>query len=271
MFERLRISLFLMLIVTAGACLHPQRAEAQEAAQEPIAVTPSAANREVRNYRVNVVVKGKMPTPGSDTPADLDLVYSLTIQHKYGRREKDGLLPLEVSVTNADVTVSGQRLAVLPNTFPKLTVLLDGDWRVTDVFGLVGYSNTVPGINYGNLIVLFFLPDGAKPHAIGEKWNSIVKFAPYKETYNIASVLKSTQEIDGVKAVAARQEIAWLPSQQPGRPAATTSAVVESVFAITDGRLLKSDVDCDIVFGTAASAPTRANVKIDIAPIKPTL
>ena len=255
------------LIVLAVAC-------SVAAAQDRVTVATSVKPNEVRSYKVVVTIKGKMPARGSAQPMDLDARYALSLRHKYGRREGDGLMPLEVSVTEGKLTSDGQSLGVTSGMFPKITYLLQRDWQPSAVFGINGtrYEKSIPGINYVNMIVLFYLYGGDTPHAVGEKWNAQVKLPFYKETYNFTNTLKALEQVNSVDAATVHQKIAWTVGKQAGSPPATVTATAESSFAIADGKLIKSRAQSEVLFtddtaGESGQEPktSRANISIDIS------
>lgn len=270
--SRMIMPLTVCLLVALGALSFAQEQPPADSSSDKITVPLTAAPRETRSYKVNVDVKGKLLVEDSDQPVDLDALYALKIAHKYGRREPDGFLPLEISVIEADLTANGQKLSVTPTAFPKLTLLLGRDWQTREFFGIAGtrYAVRTPGINYANLFILFYPYGADKPRAIGETWQEKVKLAGLDETYQIALTLKSVEKIDGVEAAVVREEITWLPAEPAGSVVTTTRAAAESFFALANGKLLKSHAECEVRFakkdaGGQEQAASRANIKVDIA------
>ena len=256
--------------------------EAQPASPEPekIAVTMSVRPQETREYKVDAVVKGKIVVPDSPELRDVDAAFSLKIRHQYGRRENDGLLPLDISLLEGQFTAQDQKIEITPSLYPKLTVLIDREWRINDIFGLPSaeISQTLPGINYGNHIILFFPLGLAQPRAPGETWEWTVNIPNYGESYKFANTLKGVEDVNGVKAAVLRQEITRLPKEDVQTAAASMKATAESAFSLSEGKLLKSHVECEVSFPTSKSdAKTtskqdlpspRANIKIDISLVK---
>jgi len=272
---KITFALTLVFIVIMAAL--PATAEEQAkpvVTEQKVAVHTDVQPKEARDYKIDVNIKGRMPVIDSPEPVSLDAIYSLKIRHTYGKREDDGLMPLEIAVTNMETTVDGQKLTVAPS-FPKLTLLIDRQWKVENLFGTAGtrYADPVPGINYVNLITLFYLPDGDKPHAIGESWKTRIKLPGLADVYNFTSTIKSTGELDGVKTATVHQDIVWDPQKLEGDVTAATKAAVDSVFALDTGKLLKSHADCQIVFTSSAnktnsqqeSKPQQANIQVDIS------
>jgi hypothetical protein len=89
------------------------------------------------------------------------------------------------------------------------------------------------------MIILFYLPDGDKGHAIGDTWESKVALPNERETYRISSTLKAVETLDGANAAVIEQIISREDDSEP-------KISVESRFAVDDGRLLKSRVSYTI-------------------------
>lgn len=242
-----------------------------EAAKESVAVRTSVRDTETRDYKVTATVKGKLVAEGK--PTDIDAVFSYKIRHRYIKRDGDGLMPMEISLVEGEIAADGQKLTITPSLYPKLTVLLDKEWRITDIFGMPDshLAQTLPGINYGNLIVLFYLPDGAEPRAVGDAWDSTVPLKAYGETFRFTNKIKSVETVNGTKAAVVRQEITSAP-----RAGGNMKATAESAFSVEGGKLLRSRIECDVFSAPADGssavqqelASPSANIKIDIAPIR---
>lgn len=267
--RRLGCALVLLCLLAAGAVWADETPQA-------VTVNVSAAAREVREFKVDAAIKGKIPLGGTKAE-DLEATFGYKIRHRYMRREGDGELPMEVSLMEGEFVTAGQKLTITPGLYPKLTVLFDKDWKITDVFGMTDaqLAQALPGINYSNLIMLFYLPEGNKPHAVGDKWESTLKLVSYGDTYRILTTLKGVETIGGVSAAVVRQEIERLP--RPDVPQTTTmKAIADTAFAIDNGRLLKSHVECQVASKPEAKdkpaqsgqdpPPLSANIKIDIVP-----
>jgi len=229
-----------------------------------VVVNTSVQPHEVRDYKVTAVVKGKLPLePGQ--PTDIDAVFSYKIRHRYLRREGDGLLPLEISLLQGEVTAQEQKLALAPDLYPKLTLLIDKSWKITDIFGLPDpqLMQMLPGINYSNLIILFYLPGGNVPRQVGSSWESMVTLPSLGHTYKFVNNLKDVQIVGNIKAAVVKQEITRVPSSADKNTPITMKASAESMFSLADGKLLKSHVECDVADkqGTTQSA---ASIKIDV-------
>lgn len=267
--RRLSILTLALAVAAVSGWAADDEPAGQEKHPDTVSIPTSAAPREVRDYTVSYDIKGKNP---GNWLVDTTVTYN--IRHSYGRREGDGLLPMEVSLISGHLLAGGQKIEIAPGVYPKLTVLLDRDWKTTDIFG--AESRTVQnlrGLNYGNLIVLFYLAGGEKPHGIDESWQSRVKLPALGETFDFTNTIKGVETIDGTRAARVLQEI---------RPAADESAVsrhwqkcsAESYFSLEDGKLLKSHVECEVKLPSPSSPPgaspdVPAIVKIDINRLKP--
>lgn len=273
--KTLRVAFLLIPVamLLAAAWAWAEEPAAQPApAVEKASVSVSISPNEVRNYKVAVHMTGRMPGEDSAKPVDVDADYSMKLEHKYGRRENDGLLPLEISATQAEATVAGEKLALPLTDFPKLTLLIDRSWKVANLFGLAGtrYAGQVPGLNYSNLVMLFFVPDGATPHAIGESWTSKIKLPGISDECSVTTTLKSLGEKDGTKTVTVAQEYVWPQQTLANGNLVNSRATVQSVLALDTGKLLTSHAECSMNFATSASAKQdtsqyHANNKIDIS------
>ncbi len=238
---------------------------------EKITIRSSAKPTETRRYKVTVDIKGKMPVRGSAEPADLDTTYTLHLQHKYGRWDRDGLRPLEIHVTSGEAASGGQRLTVTPTMFPKITVLLKRDWSVSSLFGITGtrYEKSIPGINYVNMVLLFHLLGGDTPHAIGETWTAQTVLPTYNERYKFKNTITSLTNLDGQPAALVHQTITWTPRQEQDVPGSTVQASADSTFAIADGKLLKCKAQSQVLFRASEqdSQTHRANITIEISAV----
>lgn len=266
-------------------------ATAPEATGQTVTIKKSIPPLETLDYKVDAEVKGKAPS-GAGIPSDINAAFSYKIRHRYGRRESDGVLRLEISLLEGELKMyleqeNGppieQKIAITPSLNPKLTVLLDRDWRITDIFGATEaqIAGSLPGINYNNLVMLFSVPDCGKPRRIGETWESVVSLPSYGEHYKFLNTLKATQVVDRANAALVHQEITRIPKIDTP-PTATMKATAETWFGIDTGQLLKSHVECEIVNQQSASAsagpdspasqqdqaPSRANITINILPAR---
>jgi len=263
--------------------------------QKQLCLKTAVAPGEIRDYLIEAVIKGKTPSPDGAEPVDLDTAFRLNVRHRYSRREGDGLLPLEISLVDGRMTVEvevegkkqPQTLQITPSIYPRLTVLIDRDWRITDIFGVSAdrMSKSFPGIRYDNHIILFYPQGLAEPRAVGEKWESSLKIPALNETYSFTNTLVGERIIDGIRAAVLRQEITRSAREDVQGVSTSMKAAAESTFAIDGGKLLRSHVDCDVIFsakrppssGAGKDEPAskqdrtycRANIKIDISPVKP--
>lgn len=230
---------------------------------DQVVVNTSVQPHEVRDYKVTAVVKGKLPLE-SGSPTDIDATFSYKIRHRYLRREGDGLLPLEISLLQGEVIAQEQKLSLAPDLYPKLTLLIDKDWKITDIFGLPDpqLMRMLPGINYSNLIILFYLSGGNVPRSIGSVWEAMVMLPSLGHTYKFVNTLKDVQTIGNIKAAMVKQEITRVPSADESAPM-SMKASAESVFSLAEGKLLKSHVECEVA-GKQDATQFAANIKIDV-------
>ena len=270
--KQMRICIAIIWVVAGASILRtaagddagvPPASSAQE-----ITIKTCAAPNEKRDYNVDEVITGKMPVVDEPKPVDVDATLAVKIRHSYSPMGADNVQAMDMSLVEGHLTVQGQKLDVTPSLYPTLTILFDKDGRVTQVFGLPGSrpASSAPGISYSNMIMLFQWPGGSQARAVGQKWQSQVKAPGLDGTYDFANTLKRVDDIDGEKVAVVDQEISWDPKTSAGAARATT----ESSFAISDGKLVKSHVDCVVTFGKKSGGgqeetPPRANIKIDIS------
>ena len=174
----------------------------------------------MRTYKIDAAINGKMLVPDVKDPLDLDITFTFKLQQKFGKRETDGMMPLDINMLEGQITSQGQKLDVAGNLYPQLTALLDKNWRINDIFGASDSQLTqkLPGINYGNMTMLFFLQGADQPHAVGDSWNTKVKIPSAGESYSFVNTIKGVQEIDGVKAALVDQQISRDSKAMPGPP-----------------------------------------------------
>lgn len=251
MISRIMVAISVCLV----AALAPIQARADEPTQQtgtieritiPVKIEPG----ELRVYDVTVKMSGRMPAADKAQPVDFDATYAIQLQHQYGRREADGLLPLEISARKAEATIGGQKLSLLGASFPKLTLLLDRSYRIDSAFGLPDpkSGNNMLGLNYVNLIVLFFVPDGDQPHPIGDDstssgWASKVKMPGAKDKIDVVTSIKSVGVEKGVKTVTVHQVWGWYAQKMADGSPAYTRFTVDSTFEMETGKLLRSHAE----------------------------
>lgn len=256
-------------LLGAGAVAWAEEPAAKPAPAEKIVIVVKVEPNEVRNYKVSVLMKGHTAPEPSAKPVDVEATYSIKIQHKYARRGDDGLLPLEIVSSDAEATMGDQKLSLPATEFPKITMLIDRSWKITSTFGISGtrYSGQSPGLNYGNLIVLFYVPEVDKPHAVGESWPSKVKLPGLPDECAVTNTLKSVDS--KANTVIIHQDYVWTGQKPDNGATANSKAAVDSTFALDTGKLLKSHSECQVLFQKSASAQQestgeQANTKIDI-------
>jgi hypothetical protein len=267
---------YLLLLIAAAMLCAGVEAWAEEstpkpAAAEKITVVMKVEPNEVRNYKLSVQMKGHTAPDPSAKPIDVEATYSMQMQHKYGRREGDGLLPLEIVALDVQATVDGEKFALPATEFPKLTLLIDHSWKIDSTFGLAGtrYAGQSPGLNYANLVMLFFIPNVDKPHAISESWQRKLKVPGFPDECSVTTTFKSVDSKDGAKTVNVHQDYVWTGQKVENGAIANSKAAVDSVLSLDTGKLLSSHAECKVLFQKSASAQQdstgeQANTKIDM-------
>jgi len=233
----------------------------------PTVVQPN----ELRSYKVSVAIKGCVGVMDSN-PLLVDAVNTMRVQHQYGKREGDGLLMLDISALDVQVTINGEKVPTSPDQYPKLTLLLDKSWKVNKIFGIdsVRDAGQVPGLGYANLILLFSIPDADKPHAIGESWISKVKLPGKSDEVTIKSTIKSVVETGGAKTASVHQDYDWGEQKLDAGRSVKSAAAVDSTFDLASGKLLKSHAECQLSFSEPTQAKPenrqyKATSKIDVS------
>ncbi|MCE5323928.1 hypothetical protein LLG46_11515 [bacterium] len=212
------------LVLGFGAHLY-----AADEAQK-VVVNTNIVSGTQRIYDVVLTVKGATET-----------VLTMKIRHRYIDRSDDGVMLMEASLEHGTLRSGGQELFVSPSIYPKLTIMLDPGYHIKDIFGSIstGEQSNASCINYSNMIVLFYLPDGDKWHTVGESWESSVSLPTAGETFNIVNTLKGVETVGAENIAVVDQKIS--------RVSAHSSAVsVESRFRCGDGKLLESHVLCAV-------------------------
>jgi hypothetical protein len=181
----------------------------------------------------------------------------MKIRHRFVDRSDDGVTFLESSFDTGSLYMGDQKLYVSPSTYPKLTVLLDRNYRITDIFGSMtrGGQSNAACIGYSSLPVLFFMPDGQKQHSIGDSWESALSLPTMGESLKIVNTLKGIEAADGESIAVVGQQISRTDSP-------LSNASVVSRFVSDDGLLLNSHVSCTVP--DAAESKSVKNITIDI-------
>jgi hypothetical protein len=219
-----------------------------EPATEPITIVASAKTAEVRDYKVAFQLK-------SAEGADLASM-AFKIRQTFGARQGENLLAMEVSLLDGQIVTQGQTLQITPSIYPKLTVLLDSHFRITDILGTSSsrFSQGAPGINYGNLPILFFPAGSDTPRTIGDSWQGNVKLPALGQEFQIVNTLKGLEALDGVEAAKLAQQITSAPIRT-GLVDSHMKCTAESYFAVDNGRLLKSHTECEVDLPPDDTAP----------------
>lgn len=265
-FAKFALCQILLLSVGVSTFAADSTAPVPSSDTEKVVVTTSINAKEVREYKVAASIKGKMLLPDLKDPLDLDVAVSYKIRHKYSTRDNDGLLPLEISMLEGEITTQGEKLSMSSNLYPKLTVLSDRNWRFDGLFGVSKeqHARGLPGFSYNNLIILFYLYDGEQPHIVGDKWESNIKLPGYGDAYKFTTTLKCIEEIDGMQAASVHQDITWKIMGADDKQLATANATADSSFAIANGKLIKSHIECQVVPVKQEDSANTVNTKIDI-------
>lgn len=274
---------FCYILVAVLVVLCPEIALGGESSDQEtkLAIRYGFTPREVRDYNLDVSVEGKAITPESTNPVDLHATFHLEVRHRYGRREGDGLLPIEITLLKGQASADGGRLEIASSLYPKLTILVDREWRINDILGMPEerIAQTLPGINYANHIILFYLPGADQPRSPGSEWSYTLRIPTLGESYEFTNSIVRQENVNGVRSAVVKQNIRRIAETGKSRPRAEFKASAESTFAVEGGRLIKSHVECEITFDSAGSVlsegtsgqkstASRLSVKIDISPIK---
>lgn len=264
-----------MLVTVAGICAAVE--VNPKLAADKVTVKLSAADNELRDYRASVAIKGSMVNPDTKQPMSIDSSMAFKLRHKYIKREGNGFFPMEISLLEGEVTMADQTLRISPSIYPKLTVLLDKEFRVDDI---LGYGNTapgaLPGINYGNMAMLFHVPGLNQTRSVGEIWESQVSLPHLKEAYTVKNTLLAVSKPGDVPAtVTVRQDYTRVPMPKSTAPIPSMRATVESTFLQENGKMMKSHIDCLVipvqpqVSDPKTAAPNhRATINMDVSLIK---
>lgn len=273
----------LMVPALLAACLGASGVEPvppTDSTKKTVTVVTSATSGEVRDYKMDFSVKGKQTGT-----ADVSAAATFKIRHSYSRNRGEELLPMEISLQKGQIITQGQALEITPALYPKLTVLLENPWQINDVLGAAGsrFAEGMPGINYGNHIVLFYLIDGDKPHAVGDSWGTKIRLPSLGQAYDVVNTMKGVETIDGIEGAKVTQQITRAP-QGPGIPHSNMKCSIQSWFALKNGKLLKSHAECEVELppdetvpsppvgknqpASKAATPEKTTMKIDIALVK---
>lgn len=268
------VSLTILAIIASAASVGAEEpTPPSDTNAKTYTIVTSAAASEVRDYSIDFKLAGNQANAAIPSAT-----VSLKIRHLYSRRVGDDLLPMEISLQQGTILTQQQALDITPSLYPRLSVLIDNRWRVADVLGAAGsrFAQGTPGLNYGNLIIVFYLVDGDKPRAVGDTWNTSIKLPSIGQEFSIVNTLRGVETVNGVEAARVSQKITLVPKTS-ANPGSKMTAEAESLFALKNGKLLKSHVECLVeappdtttssTAGTKTAPSERTNVKIDIASI----
>lgn len=219
--------------------------------EQKIVVNTNATIGTTRLYDVALSVKNA-------STGDIESTLDIKVRQKFVDRSEDGVTLMESSLDTASLRIGDQKLYVSPSTYTKLTVLLDRNYRISDILGSMGKDeqSTSTCINYSNLPVLFFMPDGQKEHTVGESWESVVSLPTSGESFKIINTLKGIETKDG-------ENIAVVDQQILRADKLSSNASVESRYAVGDGKLLKSQVSCSVA--DTSDPKSKKNITIEIS------
>lgn len=239
--------LVVTILASGGVRVGADESVSADQPVEKIIVPTIVQPNELRSYRLSVAIKGCVGVLDGQ-PLLVDAVNTMKVLHQYGRREGDGLLQLDISAIDVKATINGEQAPAAVDQFPKLTLLLDKAWNIYRIFGIDGtrYAGQVPGLNYGNLAMLFHVPDIGKGHALGKAWKSSVRLPGRKDEIKISSTVKS-RDVEA-KTVTLRQEYAWAEMKVDADRSVKSTAVVDSTFDLVTGKLLRSHAECQLPF-----------------------
>ncbi|NLN78474.1 MAG: hypothetical protein GX141_06120 [Armatimonadetes bacterium] len=241
----IRYMVLLIILAPLGVAADvPANAERQSGA-EKIAIAMKIQSDEVRTYDLSVHLRGK-----SSKSERIEATFKMKMQHKFGRREGDLLLPLEVVTSEAQATIGDQQFAMPSGEFPRLTFLIDNDWKVDSAYGIARtrYADRYPGLNYANLIMLFLIPDIEKPHAVGQDRPTTIKLPGFSDECKVATTYKSIETVKGSKVLNVHQEYTWTGQKLEDGIVVDSKAEVDSVLTIETGKLLSAKATSRVTF-----------------------
>ena len=197
-------------------------------------------NREIRDYKVDVGIKGTMPRPDTGESMDVDTSMSFKIRHRYIKRDRDGLLPMEVTMLEGVVTLDGQKITITPSIYPKFTVLLDKNFRIDDVFG---YSECTPNALPGHQLRQYDHAHSisrarARPGLWAIRGTPISSCPRSNRLTIVNNTLKSASKPEITPAtVTVKQDITRVSMPNSTTPPPSMKATAQSTFTQDTGKL----------------------------------
>ncbi len=256
----MRIVIYLMLLFAIGNGLSFADAKPEPAEAKKVTISMNVKPNEARNYNLSFHLKGKAASESSAEPISLDATYNMKMQLKYGLREGDGLLQLDIIASEARATIDGQQFAMPTAEFPRLTLLIDNAWKVNNAFGIARtrYAERSPGLNYANLIMLYLIPDIDKAHVLGEAYKTRVKLPGFADECSVTTTYKSVEDKKGVEVVNVHQDYVWTNQKLDDGIVVDSTASVDSVIAINGGKLISSHAESKVDFRKSGTDDQRA-------------
>ena len=270
----MRTVIYMLLLIAIGPLRGFADAPPEPAEAKNVTISMSVKPNEARNYNLSVQLKGKTASESSAEPISIDATYTMKMQLKFGQREGDGLLPLDIIASDARATIDGQQFTMPTAEFPRLTLLIDKDWKVNSAFGIARtrYAERSPGLNYANLILLYLIPDIDKPHALDEPQKAKVKLPGFADECSVTTVYKSVENKKGVEVVNVHQDYVWTGQKLDDGVVVDSTASVDSVIAVDGGKLISAHAESKVDFRKPGSdnkpGVDQATTTIDIMSIQ---
>jgi hypothetical protein len=248
---------------------------------DSINLTQAMKPGDVYKYNAKVQLAGKAIVPGIPSPMPIDAVFEMQLTHTVVNTNKEGLIQLTVVAENASAVISGQKIPSMAGAFPNLTILIDKNGEIKQVFAENTDVSSVPGLKYRNLILLFMTYAPVGELKSGTSWNKSVLLPPAPEKYNLSYNLQSIEALNGVNTAKVKTDITIVPDGDSGTK---ISGYALTNFA-KEGKLLKSHAEVTVKYaakkgetaeatpsGSNSSEATSTTVTVDISRVdsKPT-
>lgn len=258
----MRIVVYMLLLIAIGLLQGFADDKVEPVEVKNVTITMNVKPNEARNYDLSVQLKGKTISESSAEPIDLNATYTMKMQLKFGMREGDGLLPLDIIASDARATIDGQQFTMPTAEFPRLTLLIDSAWKVNSAFGIARtrYAERSPGLNYANLIMLYLIPDIDKPHALGESRKVKVKLPGFADECSVTTLYKSVETLKGIEVVNVHQDYVWTDRKLDDGVVVDSTASVDSVIAIDGGKLISTHAESKVDFRKSGSDNQKSGV-----------
>lgn len=209
------------------------------------------------HYNIRVQMTGKSKFPGETQAVPIDTVLSMGVGLTVGTASNDGAYPVFITSDAATATVGGQPVALTPDLFPKLTVLMDKVGAITGIFPPDANRAKQPGINYRNFILLFNPNAPAGDIKPGATWKKTVTVGSAAQKYDMSYKLESIEKIGETPTAKVKADLVLVPAPGSGSSA---KGVVTSNYSLDGARLLKSHAEITVKTTTPApKAPADAD------------